>query len=143
VWLSQFFSLCVSLGLPVWTENPLSSWLWKQPEWITSAALESVAAFRTDFCRWGTPWRKRTLFLTNIPTLKNTSVMCTCTEPHIVLRGSCHSKAWTSIAEPYPCGLADAVAAGVLLASGGCAECKRLDLEVCARAACVRAKRDR
>lgn len=41
-----------------WVENPLGSYLWLQPEWTALIAEFNLQSTRTDYCRWGTPYRK-------------------------------------------------------------------------------------
>ena len=53
-----------------WTENPDSSFLWRQRKYRRFRRPESLDLFRCDFCRFGTGWRKRTRVATNIPGLK-------------------------------------------------------------------------
>ena len=42
---------------------------------------------RVDYCRFGTPWRKRTRVALNIPKLRGLRRLCACEKPHVQLRG--------------------------------------------------------
>ena len=142
-WIASVYSQCVSLSVAVWVENPRSSWLWRQREWVRILSSSRAGLFTTDFCRWGTPWRKRTRFVTNIPDLLGISVLCACDTTHVQLRGSVGSQARTLIAQPYPPGLADMLALS-LLRSGGISDgLRRLDIDSCAAAAHTRAQHKR
>lgn len=102
-----------------WVENPDSSFLWRLKPWVKIASLCLLKPFRVDFCRYGTPWRKRTRFLTNLDSLIDCTQFCAGCPAHTVLRGSSPSGvAWTKVAEPYPHGLADLLAAASSYACG-------------------------
>jgi hypothetical protein len=94
-----------------------------------------------DYCRFGTPWRKRTAFFTNIPSLCS-PVLCTREHSHLVLRGGGPGgMAWTAIAEPYPFGVADVLAVHACAAAGISVGPEKLDLDAVADghcAACLR-----
>ena len=110
---AKFMAACVreaiTVGCDHWTENPHTSFLWKQPAW--ESILEEGAAsagqdhgpFVTDYCRFGARWRKRTRIYTSLG-LKNQRLLCCCKVPHLRLSG--YSKAlgmmMTKAAEPYP-----------------------------------------
>ena len=53
---------CVQKELPVAVENPSGSMFWSLPELQCRIhdLLEHVRSVTTDYCCWGTPWRKRT-----------------------------------------------------------------------------------
>lgn len=105
-WLAAFIALVHAHGICWWVENPAGSYLWWQPEWVRLITTLGLRFFTTDYCRWGTPWRKRTRFLTNTSVAGET-LLCQCERPHIQLvgysksRGCCLTKA----AEAYPTGL--------------------------------------
>eukprot|EP00435_Cladocopium_sp_Y103_P024002 s4132_g5.t2 len=119
-----------------WTENPDSSFLWRQRKYRKFRDPGGADVCRVDFCRFGTPWRKRTRIVTNVPKLKGLRMLCTCTKPHHVLRGQHPTlkRPWTAVAQPYPRGFAKMVAAAVSDACGwggpfdiaGCAKCSSL-----------------
>ena len=138
-WMAKVVRLALSHKLWFWVENPDSSWLWAQSCWCDISMLEGVSVFRTDFCRWGMPWRKRTRFLTNIPDLAGKVVFCTGCKQHIILKGTSPwgGLAWTKVAEPYPPGLADALGRACARASS-MLRAAPLDLERSAAAACRR-----
>ena len=89
--LSSFMAACVEAankaGSDHWTENPLTSFLWKQPAWVAiQAAGDSEngprqGPFVADYCRFGTRWRKRTRIETSLA-LKGQKLLCSCKAPH-------------------------------------------------------------
>ena len=110
---ARFTAACVRAAIGVgcdhWTENPHTSFLWKQPAWAALLA-EGLAeegrrhgAFVTDYCRFGTKWRKRTRIYTSLA-LKGQKLLCSCTCEHQRLSGfsRLHGMMWTKVAEPYP-----------------------------------------
>eukprot|EP00438_Fugacium_kawagutii_P019762 Skav203652 [mRNA] locus=scaffold2755:23567:26983:+ [translate_table: standard] len=102
-WLAFLISLCISMSILFWVENPDSSFLWLQRCWVRLGSQDSRYFFKTDFCRYGTPWRKRARFLTSCR-LRGIKELCKGGHSHIVLRGRSkfHKMAWTKVAEPYP-----------------------------------------
>ena len=162
---------CLLQAVPFWVENPDSSWLWLQPEWLkitrllerrilaaappASACASSCgdpspsgserdrrfpACFRVDFCRWGTPWRKRTRFLTTLTDLQGARLLCNCARPtqHQRLRGRApDGRAWTLIAQPYPKAFARVLGMAAASAAGlSTIRRRRLDIGACAQASC-------
>eukprot|EP00438_Fugacium_kawagutii_P024531 Skav231382 [mRNA] locus=scaffold1586:905940:907367:- [translate_table: standard] len=123
IWLGRLIKRCDALGIWYWVENPDGSFIWIQPEWQKLEAWNKKRFFKTDFCRRGTPWRKRTRFLTNTA-LRGTARLCAGNHRHIVLRGRSkkHGIAWTKVAEPYPRGLCR------LLARAVCSHALDLDM---------------
>lgn len=107
----DFWSLIYSSGL----RTP-GSWFFRQKRWIEM--LEKfharVGFWILDYCRYGTPWRKRTKICTN-SSLKNHKTLCDRTHRHLALRGrsKVHRKSWTLVAQPYPGGVCRAIAAGI------------------------------
>lgn len=103
IWLASLVCLAISLGIQYWVENPDSSFLWIQPEWEGLPGQAAYNYFKVDFCTYGTPWRKRTRFLTN-GRLANVRRLCPGNHVHVLLRGRSkqHKAAWTKVAEPYP-----------------------------------------
>ena len=91
-----------------WFENPDSSFLWRQRKFRTKFRKpDSDCLCRVDFCRFHTPWRKRTRVGTNIRLLRGLRMLCQGGHDHIQLRGQHPSlrMPWTSVAQPYPKGL--------------------------------------
>ena len=94
---------CIVLGVHYWFENPDSSHMWYQKEVRDLPKNACDKFFRTDFCAYGTPWRKRTRFITS-SRLAGTKRLCDRQHTHRVLRGRSkqHGLCWTKVAEPYP-----------------------------------------
>ena len=57
------FRACLRAGVPALIENPLTSWMWVAPPMATLMLCKNVRWVRSDFCQWGTPWRKATRFV--------------------------------------------------------------------------------
>ena len=99
-----------------WLENPDSSFLWRQRWYFRRfGAPDSPETLRVGFCRFGTPWRKRTRVATSCPGLCGLRMLCKCCEKgktHIQLRGMHPTlrKPWTSVAEAYPRGFCALIA---------------------------------
>lgn len=104
--LAALISCCILLNIAYWVENPDSSFLWSMPEWKSLPQGASNKFWRVDFCRFKTPWRKRTRFLCS-GSLAGSKMLCTRDHVHRVLRGrsAFHKQSWTKVAEPYPKGL--------------------------------------
>ena len=102
-WLAKLIKICLAKGIKYWVENPDGSFLWLQPEWMSMRRSVRESFFRVDFCTFGTPWRKRTRFLTN-GRLSHVKRLCNRQHQHLVLRGRSkkHQACWTKVAEPYP-----------------------------------------
>ena len=75
--------LCARRGLPAVVENPASSRLWLAPGLAKLAAQSKAKSFQTDFCAYGTAWRKQTKFLAAHVNLGNV-------ERHCCTRKLCH-----------------------------------------------------
>eukprot|EP00438_Fugacium_kawagutii_P003517 Skav224779 [mRNA] locus=scaffold4598:69178:73705:- [translate_table: standard] len=114
-WLGKIICLCIDLGIHFWVENPDSSCLWIQPEWLSLGAHQANRFFKTDFCRFSTPWRKRTRFFTDTR-LRGVKRLCNRDHIHMILRGRSakHKQNWTKIAEPYPYGLCKVLATAMV-----------------------------
>ena len=58
----EVIDLCMQVQMPVAVENPSASMLWSLPELQSRIhdSLQHVRSVTTDYCCWGTPWRKRT-----------------------------------------------------------------------------------
>lgn len=110
-WLGSFIFLCISVSVGFWVENPDSSHLWNQVIWRKLGADVFANCYRLDFCRYNTPWRKRTRFFTDNG-VRGVRHICKGGHQHRVLRGrsATHKLPWTKVAEPYPKGLCDYLA---------------------------------
>ena len=101
---------CLLLKIPCCIENPDTSMAWLAPP--LAALVRKGSVSRTDYCQYGTPWRKRTRVVAwNVCSSSLPSQKCsgrgTCSRsgiPHIVFKGThpIHNIAWTKYAEPYP-----------------------------------------
>lgn len=119
-------STCIGMGVHYWFENPDSSHMWYQKEVTSLPKRACERFFRTDFCVFGTPWRKRTRFITS-SRLAGTKRLCSRDHVHRILRGRSHQhgKCWTKVAEPYPSKLTTLLAwsaccdLGILKVKGG------------------------
>lgn len=83
--------VCLQHGVHFWIENPDGSWMWRlggRYSWDKILASGKVGDYRTDQCRHGTPWRKRTRFRTTTH-LRDQRQLCRCNKPHTRLRGRC------------------------------------------------------
>ncbi|CAE7648407.1 Cdk10, partial [Symbiodinium necroappetens] len=93
------------VGTDFWIENPAASFLWQQPAWqaLTEGVGSPGGFFLLDFCRCGSPWRKRTLIYTSTA-LRGQRLLCSCSGPHQRLSGYCKERRqmWTKVAESYP-----------------------------------------
>ena len=101
-------------GIPWILENPRSSKMWYLPEMIRLLQSSHVRDVVTDFCQYGTIWRKRTRFICgNIceDDLQRFNRLCHgppgyCSrtgQKHFQLTGSnSHGTPWTLVAQPYP-----------------------------------------
>lgn len=134
-WLALLVRYALELKLKVWIENPAGSYLWKQVEWTTLTADFALESFTTDYCRWGTRWRKRTRFLGDF-NAAGLRCLCTCSSPHIKLVG--YSKefrcCWTKAAEAYPRPLARFLAASLVESLKPKQRQRHFDLGSCAKA---------
>lgn len=103
--VAKLVKICISLHVRFWVENPFMSYMWYQAEWRPLKPLDHQNVFRCDFCRYGTPWRKRTRFyvgsMTSLSGVKN---FCKGNHRHTLLRGRAKGKpaCMTKLAEPYP-----------------------------------------
>lgn len=115
-WLASFIDEALLLRCIVWVENPSTSFLWMQEAWIRLQAKWRLDYFTTDYCCYGTRWRKRTRFLGNF-VLAGQKKLCQCRKgfKHLQLKGysSKHKKSWTKVAESYPSRLTKLLAAAV------------------------------
>eukprot|EP00972_Heterocapsa_arctica_P085821 12647676-Heterocapsa_arctica.AAC.1 len=73
---ASLMMLCVSLDIPVAVENPHSSWLWHAPPMEHLRSRNVIREFVIDFCQWGQPWRKRTIFISYGVDISRAARMC-------------------------------------------------------------------
>ena len=133
---------CLECGVVFWIENPGASWFWKQEgelSWKRILAEPGVDFLAVDQCRFGTPWRKRTKFLTNSH-VAGQKVSCRCQHPHLVLRGRCKARKvnYTKLAEAYPRALCSVLGSAIAIDVGAIADGRRLDVGACAKAATLK-----
>ena len=138
----QAVEACCKSEIIFWVENPHPSWLWRQVgelSWEPLLRRFGIGDLVVDYCRFSTPWRKRTRFRTN-GQLQGQRLMCQCKTPHVVLRG--RSKAaglnYTKIAEAYPRKLNWMLAAAMLADSGLLAGRRKLNIAQCCKAQSLR-----
>ncbi len=134
----QVVSLCVELDLKYWTENPDGSFLWLLPQWLSSGLGLMERSYRCDMCHFGTLWRKRTRFATNLE-LQGRTDLCSRDHQHVLLRGrsASHRMCWTRVAQVYPRKLCSLIATSMGKATGllsSLPERRKLDGVGCARA---------
>ena len=121
VFSAQVVRSCVQLCIPATLENPVRSRLWICPPMKYVLRLRNVVFNISEFCQWGTPWRKSTGFLAVHLDLSPVAAhrclgakrgLCKRTNlPHVVLAGLDANKQFlTKIAEPYPVKLCNAIA---------------------------------
>ena len=73
----DLLEICVAEDLLYFVENSETSRFWFQPGWAKLDLGPSSGDFVTDFCVWGTPWRKATRFRTN-SSLRGCKLRCAC-----------------------------------------------------------------
>ena len=120
-WVVAITRACLVSKTVCILENPWTSWAWKMPSLVSLLRDKRMSFTRSDFCCWGTPWRKSTGFATcNMPThgfaraCRGRKVCDNTGCPHCVLKGQNEQGVfWTLIAEPYPEKLCRALARGV------------------------------
>ena len=101
-------------GIPFILENPRSSKAWFLPIMQSLLTHPSIHYVVTDFCQWGTPWKKPTAFMVgNLDTFDSRRLEVRCSGPrglcsrtgqrHFLLTGS-NGKGvpYTRVAQPYP-----------------------------------------
>lgn len=119
LWTFSMLRRGLKKEMAVWLENPSSSWMFRIPAWKKLGEdFPSLGFWVVDYCRYGASWRKRTKFASNTP-LKGWKTLCVGGHVHQLLRGrsKVHGKSWTLVAQPYPAGVAIAVASGMALAT--------------------------
>ena len=132
-WVASLVLRAEKKGVPFWVENPSGSYMWKQPEWIPIVAR--FPGFLTDYCRWGTVWRKRTRFAGSF-CANGKRLLCQCGKPHVKLVGynKEYKMSWTKLAEGYPQRLAAYLAKEMAESLKPIARRRSLDPAACARA---------
>ena len=107
-------------------ENPQSSKMWYLPPMVDLQNAAHTTVIVTDFCQWGTKWRKRTRLLADNIELQDlerlqricrgSNGLCSRTQcQHFQLTGSnSHGVPWTRVAQPYPARLCHSLAHSLL-----------------------------
>ena len=116
---AQLVGICNKLNIPYWLENPDSSFLWLLPVFLNAGIGWPERSYRVDFCRFKTPWRKRTRVATSA-SLAGCCELCLRDHEHLVLRGrsAFHRMAWTRVAQVYPGGFCIELARSMGAAAG-------------------------
>ena len=138
-WLAEFCRAALLLGIIIWVENPSGSFIWLMPAWRDLIEEFSLRCFYTDYCRWGTPWRKRTKFFGNF-SAAGLKLLCQCTSGHVQLRGygRRHGMSWTKAAEAYPHSLCRFLAKAVYESLKPVERQRKLNPAACARCSNLR-----
>lgn len=136
--VAELICVCEEVGAIFWVENPDTSFLWLQRGYKRFKSPSSPWVFRTDYCRYGTSWRKRTRVATSSRSLCGLRMLCTCRQPRTVLRGMHPTRkvAWTAVAEPYPAGFSKLVAAALSNDVGWSSQ--KLNIAACCRSRSLR-----
>jgi len=107
---SSLLDLCRRLNIPCVVENPHTSLLWNVKAFENLAKTRGVEVCVTDYCAWGTPWRKRTRFLFTHLSCNSLGKTCcgrgVCSfsgKRHVEIIGNhpCGVK-YSKLSEPYP-----------------------------------------
>ena len=90
-----------------WTiENPASSRIWEHPDFLLLRALSSTKGVVFDQCRFGTPFKKPTMIMTNKACIRGLELRCNHFRHEVVLCGQTKSGGvWrnrTALASSYP-----------------------------------------
>ena len=111
---------CIARRIVCILENPWTSWGWAFPAMKDLQRNAHVRLTRTDFCQWGTCWKKSTGFLTTFCDVGFIDRRCHCKSRGICSRThrthhplvgcNAHGVFWTHIAEAYPVALCRALA---------------------------------
>ena len=70
-------------------ENPATSGLWDYQPISKELVRLGCAEVPVDMCAYGAPYKKPTMFKTNIPELQTVARSCRCVVPHEHLQGLC------------------------------------------------------
>ena len=133
-WLSKVARAALKRDMIIWIENPATSFLWWHPEIVLLKGEFGLEYFLTDYCRWGTSWRKITRFLGNFGAAGH-RLLCNCSQNNVRLRGYSqqHRTSWTKVAEPYPRALCKFLAAATAESLKPQSRRMHLDPAACAR----------
>ena len=122
----SLLAICRRLHIIAVMENPHTSMIWHNPLVVKARGWREAREFVVDFCRYGTPWRKRTRLLALHCDLSASSVRCEgvrgcCSEtqrPHERLMGRRPGEKIdrTKLAESYPVKWTRALVADLCLA---------------------------
>jgi len=117
--LAALASVAVDSAVPLWICSGDGSLLWAQDAWQALLRRPQVGDLRLDWCRCGTPWRKRTRVVTNCATIVGQRALCTKDHPHTILAGRrSDGRPWTKVASAYPWGVAHILAYAWLHGAG-------------------------
>ena len=126
---AQMISACLASCVPCFLENPQTSKLFLAPCIRVLRQHPQCQEFISDYCQYGTPWRKSTKVCTWFSSscapqqrCQGRNGFCSRTQVHhIALSGkSPQHVSWTRIAEPYPCRWAKAWATVVSESATNC-----------------------
>eukprot|EP00435_Cladocopium_sp_Y103_P073431 s469_g43.t1 len=141
LWFFKLVEKGLEAGLAVWLENPNASWMFRLPAWreLLERWRKVFGPWTVDYCRFGTAWRKRTKVFSNT-VLQGYSTLCRGGHEHQLLKGrsKIHKQAWTKVAQPYPPGVAKAVAVGLAMKTSLIPEDVDFNPANCARAGHMR-----
>ncbi len=86
----QLLRICRAEGIHISVENPKGSGLWRwKPFEVELQQHPGLVYIHTDYCAWGMPFRKVTIFATSIPGMQDDlSKTCCCHGRHIPLSGT-------------------------------------------------------
>ena len=131
-WVAELRICCQGSRVGYAVECPDTSLWWSMPGWEAERPASSESVWRLDFCRFGTPWRKRTRVATNTA-LRGARFLC-CKKDHFRLFGfsKVHQKPWTTVADARPRGFTRAIAVALASHAGWTAE-RPLDPLACAK----------
>ena len=117
---AEVMDACEEASCYCWLENPDNSFVWRQKKFEKYRSPHSEDVMRVDYCRFSTPWRKRTKVATDVPKLKGLRMLCKCTKQHTRLRGQHPTLKipWTLVAQPYPRAFSKLIAAAACDAIG-------------------------
>eukprot|EP00438_Fugacium_kawagutii_P001255 Skav223451 [mRNA] locus=scaffold350:925896:940241:- [translate_table: standard] len=138
-WLATLLQKVIKQQLVFWVENPGSSFLWQHPDFVALQLQHGLQFFLTDYCRWGTPWRKRTKFSGGF-SAAGLRLLCNCNQKHVKLRGYSkqHRTSWTKVAEPYPARLCRFLAMATAESLKPFSRQAALDVAACAKCSSCR-----
>ena len=132
--LQRFVVKCQKQGIFVWVENPDGSFLWLQIHWRDIGANDYNNCLRLDYCVYGTAWRKRTRFYTDLH-IAGQRTFCDRSHSHRRLVGwsRAHGCSWTKAAQAYPKRLCRWIAQTILIDIGVFPKRRRVDVAALAK----------